>query len=114
MSSISRRHGLKLGLAALAGAPVLLAGTRAARAATHEVTIKRFKYSPAELTVAVGDTITFTNLDGAPHTATAVDGSFDTGRLNRNKSGSITVSAAGTFPYICTFHPNMKGSITAA
>ena len=114
MSSISRRHGLKLGLAALASAPALLAATRPARAATHEVIIERFKYSPAELTVAVGDTITFTNLDGAPHTATAVDGSFDTGRLNRNRSGSITVDAAGEFPYICTFHPNMKGTITAA
>lgn len=113
MSSISRRHGLKLGLAALAGAPVLLAGARA-QAATHEVTIQRFKYLPADLTVAVGDTIIFTNLDGAPHTATAVDGSFDTGRLNRNKSGSVTITAAGTFPYICTFHRNMKGSITAA
>lgn len=114
MASISRRDGLKLGLAALAGAPLVLAGARPARAATHEVTIERFKYIPAELTVAPGDTIIFTNKDAAPHTATASDGSFDTGRLNRNKSGQITVATAGTFGYICTFHRNMKGTVIAS
>jgi hypothetical protein len=64
--------------------------------------------------VNVGDTITWTNQDTAPHTATASDGSFDTGNLSKGKSGSITFSKAGTFAYICSIHPSMKGTVTVA
>jgi len=113
MSKMHRRQLIKLGIGSAVGLPLLAAGTQRAMAATHQVEIKGFKYIPASLQVAAGDTVVFTNVDRAPHTATAVDGSFDTGRLNRGKSGEITVAAAGTFRYICTFHPNMKGQITA-
>lgn len=109
MSPLTRR-GTLAGLLAL---PLAFTATRG-RAATHSVTIEGFAFSPAELTVAAGDTITFTNMDGAPHTATADDGSFDTGRLNRGESAEITVTAAGTLPYKCAFHPNMRGTITVA
>ena len=81
--------------------------------AEHAVAIKDMKFVPADIEVAVGDTVTFTNLDNAPHTATATDGSFDTGRLNKGESASVTVGAAGTFPYICEIHPSMEGSIAA-
>ena len=114
MSSISRRTGLKFALSALASLPLVLAGTRAAQAATHQVTIAGFAFSPARLDVAVGDTVVFTNSDGAPHTATALDGSFDTGTIKRNKTGEIVITAAGVANYKCNFHPSMKGSITAA
>ncbi|WP_370251651.1 cupredoxin domain-containing protein [Nioella sp.] len=100
-------------LALLATLPLALTA-RPARAATHSVTIEGFAFSPADLTVAVGDTITFTNMDGAPHTATADDGSFDTGRLNRSQSGEITITAAGSFPSKCACRPNMRGTIPAA
>ncbi|MCG6901770.1 MAG: cupredoxin family copper-binding protein [Rhodobacter sp.] len=113
MTDFTRRQGLKLGLAALIGAPALLASARTAQAATHQVAIKGFKFSPAALNVAVGDTVVFTNQDGAPHTATALDGSFDTGRLNRGQSGSVTVTTAGEIDYRCNFHATMKGRITA-
>ena len=82
-------------------------------AADHVVTIKGMKFAPAELQVAVGDTVTFTNEDAAPHTATASDGSFDTGRLSRGQSATVTIESAGTFAYICTIHPAMKGTIVA-
>jgi plastocyanin len=84
-----------------------------ALAADHAVAIQGMKFSPANLTVAVGDTVTFTNMDSAPHTATANDGSFDTGRLNRGQSAKITIKKAGDFAYICALHPMMKGQITA-
>ena len=83
-----------------------------ARAATHKVVIKSFKFAPAQLNVAVGDTVVFENQDGAPHTGTGK--SFDTGRLNRGESGRVTISEAGTHDYICKFHPNMKGKIVAS
>ena len=83
-----------------------------ARAATHKVVIKSFKFVPAQLNVAVGDTVVFENQDGAPHTGTGKG--FDTGRLNRGESGRVKITKAGTHDYICKFHPNMKGKITAS
>jgi plastocyanin len=81
-------------------------------AASSGVIIKNFKYSPSTSSVHVGDTITWTNQDIAPHTATAKDGSFNTGTINKGKSGSHTFTTAGTFPYICSIHPSMKASVT--
>ena len=98
----------------LAGAFALaLSFTAPAFAADHAVDIQGMKFSAPALEVAVGDTVTFTNRDGAPHTATARDGSFDTGRLSQGQSASVTISAAGTFDYFCAVHPSMKASITA-
>ncbi len=82
-------------------------------AADHAVSIKGMKFNPPTLEVAAGDTITFTNEDGAPHTATALDGSFDTGRLGKGDKAQVKISAAGTFDYKCNIHPSMKGSVTA-
>ena len=84
-----------------------------AYAAEHAVSIKGMKFNPPALELAVGDTITFTNEDAAPHTATADDGAFDTGRLNKGESATVTVDAAGAHPYICLVHPSMKGTVTA-
>ena len=79
-------------------------------AADHTVTIEGMKFSPASLSIAAGDTVTFVNNDSAPHTATA-EGTFDTGRLNQGQSAQVTFDAAGSFAYICTVHPSMKGTI---
>ena len=87
----------------------MLAG--AASAADHTVEIKGMKFSPARLNVAVGDTVTFTNADAAPHTATGT--AFDTGRLNKGQKGTVTISAAGQHDYKCMIHPMMKGAVTA-
>ena len=80
-------------------------------AAASGVTIKNFQFAPASITVHVGDTITWSNQDVAPHTATANDHSFDTGTIDKGKSGSATFTKAGTIPYICSIHPNMKGTV---
>jgi plastocyanin len=76
------------------------------------VTIQGFAFGPAAVEVPVGGTVTWTNQDSAPHTATADDGSFDTGQLGQGASGSATFNTAGTFAYGCTIHPNMRGSVT--
>lgn len=91
--------------------PVLAA--RPAFAAEHAVAIKGMRFVPPSISVASGDTITFTNEDSAPHTATADDGAFDTGRLGKGESATVTVSAAGDHPYTCLIHPMMKGTVTA-
>jgi hypothetical protein len=68
-------------------------------------------FSPTSVTIAVGDTVTWTNDGQAPHNATADDGSFHTPTLEHGQSASHTFSQAGTFSYICTIHPNMKGTV---
>jgi plastocyanin len=83
-------------------------------AAATGVTIKNFLFAPRAITVHVGDSVSWTNQDSAPHTATANDGSFDTGQLAKGKSGSHTFTKAGTFAYICSIHPSMKGTVTVA
>jgi LPXTG-motif cell wall-anchored protein len=80
-------------------------------AASTGVTISDFKFAPGTVTVNVGDTVTWSNSGPTGHSATANDGSFDTGILQKGSSGSHTFSQAGTFSYICTPHPFMKGTV---
>ncbi|TGQ30602.1 MULTISPECIES: cupredoxin family copper-binding protein [unclassified Mesorhizobium] len=82
-------------------------------AANHAVQIKGMKFSPAKIRVAVGDTVTFTNADPMAHTATALDGSFDTGQLAKGKSAKVKISAAGAHAFKCAIHASMKGTVTA-
>lgn len=84
-----------------------------AQAATYQVTIQGFAFTPASFQVAAGDTIVFVNADNAPHTATAEDGSFDTGRIDPGASVQVTIPS-GSHAYSCRFHPGMKGVATAA
>jgi plastocyanin len=85
---------------------------RATAAADTGVTISDFQFAPASITIDVGDTVTWTNDGPTPHSATADDGSFDTGIFAAGQSRSETFDQAGTFAYFCTPHPNMRGTIT--
>ena len=107
MTLINRRSLIQTALLA----PVGLAFATAAQAASHDISIKSFKFNSDDLAIKVGDTVTFSNADGVPHTATADDGSFDTGTLKKNTSGDVTFSTAGDFTYFCKFHRNMTGVI---
>ena len=80
-------------------------------AGKNAVTIQNFAFSPSTITVKVGDKVTWTNQDSIGHSATADNGSFDTGVLQQGQSGSITFSKAGTFTYHCSVHPNMKATV---
>ncbi len=75
------------------------------------ITIEGFAFAPGSLTIPKGTVVTFTNKDAAPHTATANDGSFDTGSIAKDGTAKITFNTAGTFTYFCTFHPGMTGTI---
>jgi len=87
-------------------------GGGVALAADHAVAIAGFAFSPKDVTVTVGDTVTWTNSDATAHTATADDGSFDTGTIGANGTGTATFSTAGSFPYHCKIHSSMTGTIT--
>jgi len=112
MTLITRRAFGKT-IAALLGASLM---TSRALAFYHDsdqvVTIKGFKFSPANIRIKAGETVVFTNEDDAPHTATADNGAFDTGRLDKGESKSVEFSEAGIFEYFCDLHPSMKARIT--
>jgi plastocyanin len=93
------------GVASRSGKP------KAHKSASANVTMGDLFFSPTSVTIAVGDTVTWRNTGQAPHNATADDGSFSTPNLNNGQSASHTFTQAGTFSYICTIHPQMKGTI---
>lgn len=80
-------------------------------AATQSVTIRDFAFSPRTVTVQAGDTVTWGNEDSVQHSATAEDGTFDTGLLGEGESGQHSFQEAGTYEYVCTPHPNMHGTV---
>ncbi|MGD9671908.1 MAG: plastocyanin/azurin family copper-binding protein [Candidatus Nitrosocosmicus sp.] len=69
-------------------------------------------YNPEQITVSSGNSITWDNKDIAAHTATARDGSFDTGLIQSQNSASVTLEGQGNLDYYCTIHPWMTGSIS--
>ena len=78
----------------------------------HAVKIENMKFSPAALTVFVGDRIEFKNDDLVPHTATAKPSTaFDSGLVMPGESWVLIAKSAGRFSYTCTFHPMMIGEI---
>jgi plastocyanin len=93
------------------GTPAASPAASPAAGATAGVAIADFAFVPAELSIAAGTTVTWTNRDSVPHTATAGDGSFDTGTIDGGASAGATFATPGTFTYACAFHPNMTGTI---
>lgn len=78
---------------------------------TPAVTIEGFAFSGATA-AAPGATLIVENLDGAPHTLTARDGSFDSGIIQAGQAGSLTLpTQAGSHEYFCTLHPSMTARI---
>ena len=77
---------------------------KAKLAASKSVSIGDNFYAPESVTINVGDTVTWNNDGAAQHSATADDGSFDTGVFNGGQSRSETFTTAGTIPYFCTVH----------
>jgi plastocyanin len=77
----------------------------------EKVEIVDFAYDPDPVTIEAGGKVIWINRDATPHTATADDGSFDTGALDEGKLKSETFKQPGTYPYFCEIHPDMRGTI---
>lgn len=99
------------GVPTVAPVTTLYAGAQAGPA-QHIVEIHKFKFSPKRLTVKAGDTITWVNMDIVPHTATADDESWDTGKIKKGERKRVTVGEGFRGSYFCRYHRTMKGSIT--
>jgi plastocyanin len=78
---------------------------------SEKVQIVEFSDGPDPVVVQAGGKVIWQNEDTAPHTATADDGSFDTGTIEKGKLGSATFKEPGTFTYHCEIHPTMHGTV---
>ena len=87
-------------------------GTGAGSSGPVGIAMADFSFAPASVEVAAGTTVTWTNTGVAPHTATASDGSFDSGILVSGGTWSRRFDTDGRFAFLCTLHPAMTGSVT--
>jgi plastocyanin len=99
-----------LGRLAIAAAISFCLAATQAYADDANVTIDNFTFAPAQLTVKVGTTVTWTNHDDIPHTIVSA-GKFRSKTLDTDDSFSFTFTAAGDYTYFCSLHPHMTGMI---
>jgi plastocyanin len=102
---------LGFGIAGLGGGTENFAASAQQKPQMLEVKIDNFSFGPAELTVTVGTTVTWTNRDDIPHTVVSIDKLFKSKVLDTDEKFSFTFSSAGTFPYFCSIHPKMTGKV---
>jgi plastocyanin len=94
--------------------PLVTPASPASAGPGNTSTIKNFAFDPSALTVKAGTAVTWTNLDGAPHTIVSDTGSpapFSSDTLQTGASYAFTFTQAGTYTYHCSIHPSMKGTI---
>jgi len=121
MNPASRRRRMTLLLGAVGVAALLAAalpeltaaGAAAVTAAASSATvdIDNFAFTPAALTVTAGTTVTWKNEDDSPHRIGDKNGTFKSAALDTDDSFSHTFAAPGEYPYICTIHPYMVGTV---
>ena len=108
MNSLNRRNFGMLAIAtALLPAGVARAEGSADPLAVH---IDNFVFEPAQLTVKVGQTVTWTNRDDIPHTVVSA-GKFRSKALDTDDRFSFTFTEAGDYQYFCSIHPHMTGMV---
>jgi len=105
ISATFRKHGVHIAIAAALS--LYLGG---AHAAETKVTIDNFTFTPAQLNLKVGDTVTWTNHDDIPHTVVSA-GKFRSKAMDTDGTFSFTFTAAGDYQYFCSLHPHMTGTI---
>src|SRR5215212_8661528 len=88
------------------------AGATGLQTTTTTVSIQDFFFSPANVSVPAGTTVTWVNEGNIPHTVTSDDGQFDSGVLMPGDSYTVMFKGRGTITYHCAIHPSMSGSVT--
>lgn len=98
-----------LGTAVFVPSRILYKKNQSVVAAPGNVVIVNFAFTPDVLKVPAGTKVTFTNNDGATHTVTAADKSFDSGELQQGDTFAVKVSKSGS--YFCDIHDYMTAKI---
>jgi plastocyanin len=114
------RYNLRIDLASLIGATALalfvvvsiaLALLPTASAAGHDVEMVNFAFSPGSITIAPGDTVTWTNGDGTAHTVTGNNGTWGSGHLANGQAYTHQFNETGDYAYHCSIHSSMTGVV---
>jgi plastocyanin len=106
-----RRSTLALALIGAVASFLTLVAPPPTLGVEHAVEIGDSTFSPASLTISVGDTVTWRNADDRPHTVTSNDGVFDSGNLDEGQGFSFTFTEPGTYAYLCEYHTEMQATI---
>jgi plastocyanin len=77
-----------------------------------KVTIDNFSFTPQEITVKAGATVTWVNQDDVPHTVASNDKKFKSKALDTGDKFSFTFNDPGTYEYYCSVHPKMTAKVT--
>jgi len=77
----------------------------------NEVQIQNMAFNPATITVAINTTVKWINKDGAAHTVTSTTGLFDSGNINHEGTFSHLFATSGTYPYKCSLHSGVTGTV---
>jgi plastocyanin len=94
-----------------AAPPATVTVARAGASASKSVSIVDFSFNPGTVTVEAGDTVQWTNDGSVPEGHDVTGDGLDSGVLHPGAGYSHTFSQSGTFSYICTIHPSMKGAV---
>jgi plastocyanin len=108
-----RRLGIRslgLAIAAVMLLHVNFASAEDAKVEDTKVMIDNFTFEPAQLTVKVGTTVTWTNRDDIPHTIVSA-GKFRSKTMDTDGTFSFTFTTAGEYKYFCSLHPHMTGTV---
>jgi plastocyanin len=114
MFSWIARSSFLLSIISIAGAMGLLyAGMQVPgeAVAVNSVSVGDNFFEPGSITVQAGSAVEWKNTGNLPHTATAGSGAFDSGMLKKDKTFSQVFEVPGAFSYVCSFHPEMVGSV---
>jgi plastocyanin len=101
---------LAVSLCARSEAPAAAAAATAT-ATDATISIHEFMFAPTSMTVVVGTTVRWKNLDDEPHTVRSVDTGFRSDPLDQNDSFAFKFDKPGTYRYVCSIHPQMVGTI---
>jgi|SRR5579863_9866216 len=117
MKSHTRRATLCAGILGAIGALAMIHATDATRAAEEKqaapviIAIDNFSFTPKEITIAPGTTVTWVNRDDVPHTVVSTDKKFRSKALDTDEQFSLTFADVGTYSYFCSVHPVMIGRV---
>jgi plastocyanin len=116
MNSYISKAVLCMGLLGAVASGAVIHGVSTVRAAEEKkaavnIAIDNFSFTPREITVASGTTITWVNRDDVPHTVVSTDKRFKSNAMDTDNQFSFTFTDAGAYTYFCSVHPIMVGKI---
>jgi len=111
MKTLPRAASLLLAAGIFACGGVSALSTAAFAADSQTIQVSMFAFAPGAITVSAGTKVTWTNLDEEPHTVFSLTRAFQSDALDTGQSFSFVFDKPGTYKYVCSIHPHMKGVV---